>query len=483
MSVESVASPSASVGGRRYRYDATGLLTACLDVNAAGWLFWSAGKVANEVNLHADGTERLTWLRAGGSPIAEILQGQGARTSLLAAGVSGSVILEADRDARSVAYSPYGDRDGDDTKRRKCALGFNSELQDAASAYYLLGPGHHRPYAPQLGIFLAPDRATPFGRGGLNGLSYCAGDPVNRTDPTGHFWKWVIAAVGVVVGVLAVAATAGAALTAISGVAAGVGLSKTGAAAIVSTTLGVAGASVDAGALVANAAGNEKAGGILGWVGLGLGAVALAGAVPTLFKAAVKGTSSIASKQTAFSSRVASVKHVSTKKGGTLMDDIIGLPSGARQDVTVKMMRSSGGSSGGSRASGSLYADASSESLATTRGYPRLEELSRRGQRNAMNNAQAHIRDNGFSENMFDFDRQGGLYNLIDRSYVRWDPTPVRAGRPPARPVPNVDEHLELAERVVAYNHRSPSGPPPPSYRRVMRQDAKDLPSYDSLFP
>ncbi|KPZ22499.1 RHS repeat-associated core domain-containing protein, partial [Pseudomonas syringae group genomosp. 3] len=31
-----------------------------------------------------------------------------------------------------------------------------------------------------------PDSLSPFGKGGLNAYAYCAGDPVNRSDPSGH---------------------------------------------------------------------------------------------------------------------------------------------------------------------------------------------------------------------------------------------------------------------------------------------------------
>ncbi|WP_397457346.1 RHS repeat-associated core domain-containing protein, partial [Pseudomonas versuta] len=36
--------------------------------------------------------------------------------------------------------------------------------------------------------FHSRDSLSPFGEGGLNGYAYCAGDPVNRIDPSGHAW-------------------------------------------------------------------------------------------------------------------------------------------------------------------------------------------------------------------------------------------------------------------------------------------------------
>jgi RHS repeat-associated protein len=65
-------------------------------------------------------------------------------------------------------------------------LGFNGERQDTVLGGYPLGNGY-RLYNPALRRFTAPDSMSPFGQGGINPYAYCEGDPINHTDPTGHF--------------------------------------------------------------------------------------------------------------------------------------------------------------------------------------------------------------------------------------------------------------------------------------------------------
>lgn len=80
-------------------------------------------------------------------------------------------------------YSPYG------YSARKGGvspiLGFNGERRDPVSQGYLLGNGY-RNFNPILMRFISPDSLSPFGVGGVNTYCFCAGDPVNRQDPSGH---------------------------------------------------------------------------------------------------------------------------------------------------------------------------------------------------------------------------------------------------------------------------------------------------------
>ncbi|MDP9523918.1 RHS repeat-associated core domain-containing protein [Pseudomonas putida] len=65
------------------------------------------------------------------------------------------------------------------------ATGYNGERIDNDSVY-LLGNGY-RAYSPILSRFQTPDSLSPFGKGGINAYAYCSGDPINFTDPTGHW--------------------------------------------------------------------------------------------------------------------------------------------------------------------------------------------------------------------------------------------------------------------------------------------------------
>jgi RHS repeat-associated protein len=64
-------------------------------------------------------------------------------------------------------------------------LGYTGAYKDAVTGGYPLGNGY-RTYLPSLLRFCAPDSWSPFGRGGVNPYTYCAGDPINKSDPSGH---------------------------------------------------------------------------------------------------------------------------------------------------------------------------------------------------------------------------------------------------------------------------------------------------------
>ncbi|MEE4692772.1 RHS repeat-associated core domain-containing protein [Pseudomonas alliivorans] len=81
------------------------------------------------------------------------------------------------------SYTPYGHRH---PQANSMSLpGFNGQQADRVTGHYLLGNGY-RAFNPVLMRFNSPDRLSPFGEGGLNAYAYCAGDPVNQEDSTGH---------------------------------------------------------------------------------------------------------------------------------------------------------------------------------------------------------------------------------------------------------------------------------------------------------
>lgn len=113
---------------------------------------------------------------------------QAGRTLLLATQQSLSVLAEArSGQVNRVAYMPYGSQSA--RAQRKSRLGFNGEFSEGPGWYHL-GNGH-RVYNPVLSRFHSPDRLSPFDKGGLNPYTYCLGDPINHTDPTGNIAEFL----------------------------------------------------------------------------------------------------------------------------------------------------------------------------------------------------------------------------------------------------------------------------------------------------
>jgi RHS repeat-associated protein len=108
---------------------------------------------------------------------------------MLANDQKNTVLCELSQDGRNEAvYSAYGHRANEAVLNGH--LGYNGERREVQTGCYLLGNGH-RAFSPLLMRFHSPDSWSPFGDGGLNSYSYTMGDPINYTDPSGHF-KWAV---------------------------------------------------------------------------------------------------------------------------------------------------------------------------------------------------------------------------------------------------------------------------------------------------
>jgi RHS repeat-associated protein len=146
-------------------------------------LFYCNGKIVAELN----GDARWRFFQANDLVLAQKdHQSSGLSSMLTASDQQRSVLLIYEKKRlESQAYSPYGHHN--QGSGLLSLLAFSGERLDASSGLYHLGNGY-RQFSPVMMRFCSPDSWSPFGAGGLNAYAYCAGDPTNRTDPTGHFW-------------------------------------------------------------------------------------------------------------------------------------------------------------------------------------------------------------------------------------------------------------------------------------------------------
>lgn len=186
-----------------YRYDPLDRLAVRSDpAKGAGQYFYCEEKRSTETRngQHRRFLRGDRHLLAQQEGLADSL-----RNLLLLTDRSDSVLAVAGNPPGLMRYTPYGHHAPADILTG--VAGFNGEHPDPLTGHYPLGNGY-RSYNPVLMRFNSPDSLSPFGEGGVNAYAYCAGDPVNRSDPSGHdFFDTLVSAV--YVGVALLTATIG----------------------------------------------------------------------------------------------------------------------------------------------------------------------------------------------------------------------------------------------------------------------------------
>lgn len=109
---------------------------------------------------------------------------------LLVTDEKGSIFFADGAKEKALTYTAYGHTP--ELPKQQSLLGFNREPFHALPELYLLGIGYHRGLSPQQMRFISPDTESPFGIGSFNAYAYCACDPINSIDPSGHsLIKWL----------------------------------------------------------------------------------------------------------------------------------------------------------------------------------------------------------------------------------------------------------------------------------------------------
>lgn len=91
-------------------------------------------------------------------------------------------------EAQRTVYRSYGDK-ASQASTYKEEKGFIGERHDAETGLMYLNA---RYYDPGLGRFVSPDWWDPDKEGvGTNRYAYATNDPVNKSDPNGHYWQYI----------------------------------------------------------------------------------------------------------------------------------------------------------------------------------------------------------------------------------------------------------------------------------------------------
>ena len=259
-------------GQRRWHYGPGGNIIKTEDAAGRRWRYHTSGQLSCEVGA----STQTRWVRAGNVPVAESRLASAVReVMLLGTDAQGSVTTEAKDQIQTPVYGAYGQST---TEPGASRLGYAGAMREQDTGWYFLGD--YRIYNPALMRFHSRDSFSPFGKGGLNGYAYCAGDPVNRIDPSGHSWlDWLLPAAGLALALVGTVASLGALA------APAAALTASYITAVTTATLSVVSLAADVASMALLASGNENAGRILGYVGMATG---LASAAPSIASAAAK---------------------------------------------------------------------------------------------------------------------------------------------------------------------------------------------------
>ncbi|WP_353161683.1 RHS repeat-associated core domain-containing protein, partial [Myroides odoratus] len=263
-----------------YQYNANNQLvnqTVAGDKNCQ--LYYRAGELVNQVLVEED--KKVRWIKSGATCLAVnddqhvTLTANGQHESLLWS------VKDSDSQGELHEFGPYGQGEAEEY-----LPAFTGERKDPISGHYHLGNGY-RAYSPILMRFTCPDSLSPFGAGGINAYAYCAGDPINLIDPSGHsamgtaglFSGGLVtqglgrlgAGGGIIlgfIGIVSAVATFGAAAAAAMGV----------AMASISLTLSLAAEATGIASIAVGSKDPELAAN-LGWASLGLGIAGMASGI------------------------------------------------------------------------------------------------------------------------------------------------------------------------------------------------------------
>lgn len=248
----------------KYGYNALNqIVSQTVKNNQNHQLYYRADELVNEITTEKNNKIRL--IKAGHTCLAV---GCNTELTLMANEYNDNLIWSLNTNnklSQSHSRLPYGE-----DKTTEHFLGLNGERIDPITGVYHLGNGY-RAYNPCLMRFHCPDSLSPFGKGGINPYAYCAGDPINRIDPSGHFSLKAMS--GLAIGALGII---------FSGVTFGASLAASGAImASITLILSVASDATGIASMLTRKS-DPQASSILGWASLALGIASIGTSVSSL---------------------------------------------------------------------------------------------------------------------------------------------------------------------------------------------------------